>query len=211
MTSGTVRTGFLKHLPFLCVLGCLLGGGPVAAAARSFPATQTSWLVADFDGDNRPDLITLHTSRSESAKTIGSPRLQSGSFDAAIFTLANRFPTQRLRARDLDGDSDRDIVLETTSSVAIAVWINDGAGHFARGNLDDFRAQLGPADSAYFSAEIVPLPDDLTDENPIIEADPHPVVSRLLPLGANLARAPAEHFSVSVFSSLTTRGPPRNF
>jgi hypothetical protein len=207
MIGGKISEGSCARAPVLrafclLVLVCLVSGVPASA--------QTAWLVGDFDGDNKPDLITVRTSRSGSAKAIGAPSIQSGAFDTAIFTLVSRFPTQRLRARDLDGDSDRDIVLETMSSVAIAVWINDGAGHFARGNLEDFRSQLGPAESANFSAAARQLPCALTDENPAIDGIPHLSSSRLPHSSAGRYCIRDQHFRVSALSALTTRGPPRN-
>ena len=99
--------------------------------------------------------------------------MQSGPLRAAAFAVPSGFPNERLRARDLDGDKDRDLVLETLSSVPLAVWINDGAGHFKRGNLDDFRFQLSHEDSQSFNAAALIVPSELTENCPRGDAVPH--------------------------------------
>jgi hypothetical protein len=212
MSVGISRGGHFKFPPavrvfsvFAVALACVL-----PASASGAHSVRTSWLIAVVDGDDKPDLVTITTPSAGSAEAIGIPSVQSGNFAAPVFALAGRFPAQRLRARDLDGDSDRDIVLETMSSVALAVWINDGSGHFSRGNLEDFKSQLEPETPTSFSAEVRPLLLYLTDENRVGDSVPRLSGSRFLPYTARLPRFRAEHFPASALTALTTRGPPRN-
>ena len=129
------RVGMSRTLlkPFLqfCVIASALAGAAQAQTGRL-------WVTADFNGDNKADVVTLTPSKPSAMV----PTLRFGLMDAAVFTLQEGHSANRLIARDIDGDTDRDLVLETAFSEPIAVWLNDGAGNFVRGNLEDYRFQL---------------------------------------------------------------------
>ena len=129
------RVGMSRTLlkPFLqfCVIVSALAGAAQAQTGRL-------WVTADFNGDNKADVVTI--TASEPAAT--GHTLRFAPMDAAAFALQKGLSTNRLIARDIDGDTDRDLVLETAFSEPIAVWLNDGAGNFVRGNLEDYRFQL---------------------------------------------------------------------
>ncbi|HVG25487.1 MAG TPA: VCBS repeat-containing protein [Thermoanaerobaculia bacterium] len=85
-------------------------------------------LVADFTGDRRNDLVvsdgiryTLVSFATGSALRVSDVELGSFSRD--------------LRAADMDGDGDLDLVGSHTNRSDYAVFTNDGRGHFSAGVL----------------------------------------------------------------------------
>lgn len=157
-------------------------------------------MVADFNGDDKVDLVSL-------SSLIGEPHAQFGPLDSSL-PGASPFASERLRARDLDGDTDRDLVLESEWSVAIAVWINDGAGNFRRANLEDFRFQLSRDESRRFGSTAIPLPSELTDESPRCAAPARPLAVGLHLAAVNAIAAIEEFRQTPVCTGPAPRGPP---
>jgi hypothetical protein len=115
----------------------------------------------------------------------------------------------RLFLRDLDGDADRDLILESFDREPLAVVLNDGGGHFHQGNLDDFRAMLRRPESRSIEA-----PAAASDSPDVFEtldapaAGPVPTATDLV-LGADTAPAPCDRFVVVLrHTASPSRGPP---
>ena len=195
MITGTSRFGNFSRGPLPAVFALVFFAALPAAA-------QSAWVIADFDGDQKSDLVTLGD------VLHSAPGIRAGLFDDGALALSSRFPAHRLRARDLDGDSDRDLVLESESSVAIAVWINDGTGHFEPGRLEDYQLQTDTEDSqTWDSSPRVPR-SELTDEGSRGNASGPPGNFGPMPVRVHHPRM-AEHAARAAFlHSLRTRGPP---
>ena len=146
-----LRSWCLRALPWIAVLACLAVRPATADSAlrvcgnRSGGATQ-AWILADFDGDQKPDLAVLNTGSGTGAGRITVRHLEAGSFPATCSLISS----EKLRARDLDGDADRDLVLETATEGPIAVWLNDGAGNFSQADVAPYRYQLSHTDPRSF-------------------------------------------------------------
>src|SRR3954452_10323943 len=123
--------------------------------------------AADLDGDHRSDVATAGASRRDAAGYAFdiSFRLSSVSTDA--ITVRTARIASRLLLRDLDGDSDRDLVVESFDREPLAVLLNDGDGHFRQGNLADFGALLRRSDSSF---EAPPIPSDSPDPGEPLDA-----------------------------------------
>ena len=173
-------------------------------AAAALPAlAQNTWVVADFNGDSTPDLVTLGPS------THAIPGIRSRLFEDGALAQSDRFRNQTLRVRDVDGDSDRDIVLESASSVALEVWLNDGSGHFEEGRLKDFNLDHTGTESCLQTK--IDYQDSwfLTDESPQ-DAELQPALSRAVRLTSLLylavhADSPRSHH----LRGIHPRGPPQ--
>jgi hypothetical protein len=120
--------------------------GIMAACGVSLASTgePAGWAIADFDGDNRPDVAIANPARknayqldlqlsANSAEQIALPALSSSPFGL------------HLTPRDVDGDRDLDIVV--TNGILrqpVAIWINDGHGVFLQGDLASYPISSGP-------------------------------------------------------------------
>lgn len=151
-------------LAFVNPLRAASPAGTVSPKSAPVPrhAFEAAWVSGNFDGNARLDWVAA------------SPSARGGQrydllfhFDEqpnGAFAAQYRFTQQKLLARDVDGDADTDLVLETPSSQLIAVWINDGKGHFKEAkeaDVERYRKFLALADSDEYSASRVAwLPDE---------------------------------------------------
>jgi hypothetical protein len=165
--------------------------------------------MADFNGDHRLDLATVGHFDTDRKGYDGRLDIQLNAAKSPVFTFLIRPAANRLSARDLDGDNDRDLVLETPFRVPLAVWINDGGGNFHEGNLDSFRFQLSHDDPRSVGSAERLLTLLRTGECPRRNAalsvpfrsGPEPVGTRL-PLTFLDCRGATKYFAI------WTRGPP---
>lgn len=103
----------------------------------------SSWVLGDFDGDNQIDVVTSRAERLPGHEYSHEVSLKLSGSPSTSFTFRNRYASVQLNSQDIDGDHDRDIVIrETGTSEPLAVWLNDGSGHFEQGDLEHFRALL---------------------------------------------------------------------
>jgi hypothetical protein len=204
-----IRTcGLTPWLTAAAVFACL-AGTPAAAAPRLLGAPGASpWVIADLNGDRKADLVTV---------VVISPFGQARRHQLQVHLNAQHAPAlavsrfaagDRLNVRDLDGDSDRDIVLETAFGEPVAVWLNDGAGHFDEGDIDSFRFQFSHDDRRSFDAPERPSPPNQIGEYPSRDAvSPRYESLNLKFPGATLTVREGIPPSVPP-SAIRTRGPP---
>jgi hypothetical protein len=115
-------------------LACLL---PCGFAGVSLLAG--SWLSADLDGDRKPDLARA-TGYSHGVLEIdlwmSGDQQDPASHDR--FRVHSASSSIRMVSVDVDGDSDRDLVVEDLARKPLAILINDGHGRFHQAALHDF-------------------------------------------------------------------------
>jgi hypothetical protein len=103
----------------------------------------SSWVLADFDGDSKIDVVTSRAERLPGHEYSHEVSLKLSGSASTSFTFRNRYASVQLNSRDIDGDHDRDIIIRETGTLEpLAVWLNDGSGHFLQGDLEHFRAAL---------------------------------------------------------------------
>ena len=142
----------------MLVLFLAVGFSLAAADIRS-RATPLGWAVGDFDGDHRADWVSATASREGYDLVFHSDqRPRWNQLSRGVFQM------QRLAISDIDGDDDADLVLETFSSQPLAVWVNDGKGNFARGELKDYPALQLSRDPKRCSADQPPSGPEPTYE-----------------------------------------------
>jgi hypothetical protein len=119
----------------LLCLGFAACGNAAATGPQSWPGSSTQvtsrFAIADFDGDNRPDLATVHVGQGGSWDTHYwiAFQLSGGSRQ----TLGITAPTGGLQitSRDVNGDDFVDVIVTTVwTNQPVAVLLNDGRGNF---------------------------------------------------------------------------------
>jgi hypothetical protein len=197
---GSLAATLFSVLALASVTGSSAKAGDgVNANLLNSPAVPS--VMADFNGDHKPDLATLGMR--------DQIQVQLGAGQFPIFNLLTHPSANRLSARDLDGDNDRDLVLESPSNVPLEVWINDGAGNFHLGDLEAFRFQLSHDDPRTIcsSARLVaPIRTAECPRRSILLASPFS--RRPEPAGPQLSVRDLDRFATNVQFDIWTRGPP---
>jgi len=111
---SSIRYAFLLFLAILAA----------RTSAMAAPAATGTWVLADFDGDQKSDLAELRSSSLEF-------RLSSGLQQNLPLVAGSVSPAMGIVVIDIDGDKDLDIVLQNRFfPQAPQVWLNDGKGSF---------------------------------------------------------------------------------
>ena len=141
------RRGFLgpKLLVLSLVFG-LLGSGVAAAkgaVGQNAPPPSvgagSSFVIADLDGDQRPDLATVEAGRIGSSSTDYWIQLQLTASGRQAIQLVAPPGGLAIEARDVNGDDAIDLVLTTAwFKQPVAVLLNDGHGSFSRAEPSEF-------------------------------------------------------------------------
>jgi hypothetical protein len=194
----------------------LVTAAPCYAAGKVAPSllhTQTArasgWLSADLDGDRKVDLAKAGASRRDGPGYLQEVTLRLSAFEDSTITVRTRSTAVRLTFRDLDGDADRDLVLETFNREPVAVLLNDGDGHFHQGDLETFRFQLAHRSSRSMEAVAPEISADDTSECPNEDSLASPFSSFWPDLaGACLIGHAASPRPVRHHSGESSRAPP---
>jgi hypothetical protein len=150
------RTVAKAALPLCCavlLLCCAVLGLAPTAGTAALPAqdsahadmrADSSFAIADFDGDRRPDLATAEIERSDARFTRYLIRLQftAGARQSGqSIGVTGAFGLPQISAVDVNGDHALDLVITTAGQRRpIAVLLNDGRGKFSLANPSDFPA-----------------------------------------------------------------------
>jgi len=130
--SGVARTG----VSLLCFyVFAMAFGGNAARAAQWTPGGASSFAsrfaIADFDGDQKPDLATVQVDQDDAIGTRYSIRLQLSAGEESAIGITGPRGGLELVARDVNGDDLVDLVVTTAiDSHFVAVLLNDGHGKF---------------------------------------------------------------------------------
>jgi hypothetical protein len=123
--------------------GCTLSSSK--AQPRDLPAENSGsqFAIADFDGDQRPDVATLQMVRLNSLDS--DYRLSFRLSRGGLQTIGVTGPSGGLAllGRDVNGDCALDLVLVSAwQHRLIAVLLNDGAGNFAAAPPAQFQINI---------------------------------------------------------------------
>jgi hypothetical protein len=110
------------------------------AAAGSFPNSSPTptiglnvgFAMADFTGDTHPDLATVEFNGFDSARAqyVIEVRLSEGGHQ--FLQLTAPFGGLLITPKDVTGDGNLDLVVRIAKSeTLVAVFLNDGSGHFS--------------------------------------------------------------------------------
>jgi hypothetical protein len=119
--------------PAVPLFSCSVSSDP-SPADFSVPAgaVPLGVAMADFTGDSHPDLATLKIDRLDSSRAyyVIEIQLTEGGRQSLKLTAPPR--SLILTPMDVTGDGTLDLVVRSVGSTApIAVFLNDGCGHFS--------------------------------------------------------------------------------
>jgi hypothetical protein len=131
----------------LCAVFCFgtrgTGLNTQRAVAFAHGAAATHFAIADFDGDNRPDLATVETGligTSHARYWIGF-RMSAGS--RQMIGVNGPVGGLEIASRDVNGDNIVDLVVSAAwLKSPVAVLVNDGHGNFTVHDPIAFSAAL---------------------------------------------------------------------
>jgi len=104
-------------------------------------AGSLHFAIADWDGDQKPDLAFVEAERQEAATGHYSIRLQFGAGTESTITLDAPSGGLRLTARDVNGDDKVDLIVTSEFGThVIEVLLNDGHGEFTVADLGAYEA-----------------------------------------------------------------------
>lgn len=164
--STAVKLPSLIAVCLLTLTGCLRGGQAAAsepsecqqtiATAAADPtsgfrlgtaAAPFGWstAVADFNADGRLDFAVVDRVDSSGERYQYDIDVNVSKARAQRFALASPSDAVSVVAEDIDRDHDFDIVITPTlTHEVLAVWLNDGSGHFSRASLRGLPSHLSP-------------------------------------------------------------------
>lgn len=129
---GVARTSL--SLLCLCVFAMALGGNATEAAQGTSGGASgfaPRFAIADFDGDQKPDLATVQVERDAAIGTRYSIRLQLSAVGESAIGITGPQGGLRILPRYVNGDDAMDLVVTAAmDSHFVAVLLNDGHGKF---------------------------------------------------------------------------------
>ncbi len=153
---GAARSPF-RSLAVLClVLGgacCAVGG---RTPAQQSPGINSTFTIADFDGDLAPDLATVEFQANTSARTTQySIRLRLATGATQIFGVTAPAGGLQIVAQDVNGDSALDVLVSSVwLHKQVAVLLNDGHGNFTLAEPAAFPALAWQCDRLWKAATV---------------------------------------------------------
>ena len=134
----------LQPLVFLLfALGSPFGEARATAdrplGAASSPKRGLSFAIADFDGDQRPDLAGIEESPATTFQTDYRIEIHLSAAGNQMIQLVAPAGGLEVVARDVNGDQAADLILTTAwSREPVAIYLNDGHGRFTRAEASAF-------------------------------------------------------------------------
>jgi hypothetical protein len=138
-----------RALLMLCFVACMAcradaAGNPAQHSPASSLGINSYFAIADFDGDQKPDLATVEVQDSRSSRsTRYSIRFQLTAGIAQVFGVTAPSGGLQIVARDVNGDNALDLLVTTAlQHKQVAVLLNDGHGKFRLADASEFPAAV---------------------------------------------------------------------
>ncbi len=172
----------LVVISFLAIVALAVKAAPTPANASSVaPAAPiSSFAVADFDGDLRPDLASIRSGPNFSGTANYSIQLRLSALGPQSIQLIAPAGGLGMEARDVNGDHAIDLVLFTASfRRPVAVFLNDGHGKFLRAQPSAFPGALNSSgttwrtNSSQETGAVGPAPQSRDEISAVANVSPH--------------------------------------
>jgi hypothetical protein len=159
LRKGFARTGVSRHFLLLSFFLGLLSSAAAAASSPpqmvpgSPPISISNFALADFDGDRIPDLASVEFSRFDSSAVRYSITFRLTTGGGQTVGIIAPFGGLDIAARDVNGDAALDLIVRTAwQHQVVAIFLNDGHGHFAAADPSDFSMTTGESSTAWLPA-----------------------------------------------------------
>lgn len=187
----------------------LVGASLCAHAGAAARVPFGAFLAADLDGDRQADFATAGALRRDGSGYLLDISVRLSRAESGAITVRTTRAAARISARDLDGDADRDLILESFDREPLAIVLNDGGGHFHQVSLDQYRAVTRRPESRSFETPAREADSPETGESCASPADtPALLASGPAEARAQRLQAGGERFTAPVFSIRASRAPP---
>jgi hypothetical protein len=140
---------------FLCViLGFAACGNAASTGPQSWPVSSTQatsqFAIADFDGDNRPDLATVQVGHGSSSDTQYWIAFQLSRGSRQILGITAPTGGLQITSRDVNGDDFLDVIVTTAwTNQPVAVLLNDGKGNFRASSPSAFPGAFSTSEKSW--------------------------------------------------------------
>jgi hypothetical protein len=147
----------IRSIILLLFLGFVGGSAAASADIQTPPDASLSsglpFAIADFDGDLRPDLVSIQTGRSNSSRTDYWIQVHLTTVGRQSIQVVAPIGGLQIAARDVNGDHAVDLVLSTAwFKQPVAIFLNDGHGSFTRVGPSEFPEAFSEPDTKWASS-----------------------------------------------------------
>jgi hypothetical protein len=202
------RCRYTRNIVAPLLFGLAAALVPSASAQRSV-LSLTPWVAADFDGDTITDLAHAGSFRPEGGGFIQEISLRFSATESRALSVRVSAVAFKLVARDVDGDSDRDLIVEALTREPLAILLNDGEGQFHEAPLGDFGDLFSHHERSSWDAAARRFPNtfarDVSRDDASIALSPA-TFTYLIPAG--LVDSPSSRGSSAILFDPQTRAPP---
>jgi hypothetical protein len=151
-------TALLVRLSACAVLLLVSGIVTSSAQRQESPALSSAigarFAIADFDGDLKPDLATVHVGGSNARTTHYSIRFELSSGVAQSISLIAPSGGLQIVPQDVNGDQIPDLIVSTQwLNRPVAVLLNDGHGNFTLSDPGAFPDVMRNSESRWLGTE----------------------------------------------------------
>jgi len=136
-----------------CSLLAISGRRVVASAVPAQVATH--FAIADFDGDSRPDLASVHVGQSSSRSTRYWIAFHLSGGNGQTVGVTAPSGGLQITSRDVNGDSFPDVIVTTAwTNKPVAILLNDGFGNFTASDPAEFQSAFMASEMSWtFAAD----------------------------------------------------------
>src|SRR5215469_11644212 len=111
----------------------LFAAGLQGAPSYAVGATPTQFAIADFNGDNRPDLVVVQSPGGTATGTVQVLLGKSDGSYAAPLTATAAANLSGVTVADFNGDGKQDLAVIDSTQKTLTILIGNGDGTFSTG------------------------------------------------------------------------------
>jgi hypothetical protein len=133
---------------FLLSVVSLARGSSFSLESTSGSVSPAGFAIADFDGDQQPDLATVQSGLGTSHESRYWIQFQFSTGSRQSFGISAPVGGLRLDSRDVNGDHFTDLIVSTPwLGQTVAIFLNDGHGKFTLAEPSKFLSATEKSDS----------------------------------------------------------------